>query len=88
MNLLHFDFRFLCEFYKETCFSEISISLSISEAIACLILSSVSLFFWPFDHFFILPANISTYVSQIIMFYTLNLYSTICQLYLSKTGIF
>ena len=26
------------------------------------------------------------YVSQIIMLYTLNLYSTICQLYLDKTG--
>ena len=26
------------------------------------------------------------YVSQIVMLYTLNLYKTICQLYLSKTG--
>ena len=26
------------------------------------------------------------YVSQIIMLYTLNLYSAACQLYLSKTG--
>ena len=26
------------------------------------------------------------YVSQIIMLYTLNLYSAVCQLYLSKTG--
>ena len=27
-----------------------------------------------------------TYVSQITMLYTLNLYSAICQLYLNKTG--
>ena len=26
------------------------------------------------------------YVSQIIMLYTLDLYSALCQLYLSKTG--
>ena len=26
------------------------------------------------------------YVSQIIMLYTLNLYSAVCQLYLKKTG--
>ena len=26
------------------------------------------------------------YISQIIMQYTLNLYSVVCQLYLSKTG--
>ena len=27
------------------------------------------------------------YVSQIIMWYTLNLYSAVCQLYLNKTGV-
>ena len=26
------------------------------------------------------------YVSQVIMLYTLNLYSAVCQLYLNKTG--
>ena len=29
----------------------------------------------------------ATYISQIIIPYTLNLYSTVCQLYLNKNGI-
>ena len=31
--------------------------------------------------------NFLMYVSQIIMLYTLNLYSSVCQLYLNKTGL-
>ena len=31
-------------------------------------------------------SHVTIYVSQIIMLYTLNIYSAVCKLYLNKTG--